>query len=94
MTKGVVTSASRTKTVLLPPVWTGHADVVNPFEFATVPRAADELAFDVMLEAKAENLSLLRLRPDLRRHAPDEAHRFGLARGDGVREAGAGERCT
>ena len=31
-----------------------------------------------MLEAKAKDLALLRLRPDLLRYAPDVAARFGL----------------
>lgn len=78
LTKGVVTATSRVKTVLLPPVWTGHADFVNPFEFATFMRDAAGLEFDVMLEAKTKDLSLLRLRSDLARYAPDVAARFGL----------------
>lgn len=36
-------------------------------------------AFDVMLEAKAKDLALRRLRSDLQRYAPDVAARFGLA---------------
>ena len=31
-----------------------------------------------MLEAKAKDLALIRLRPDLLRYAPDVAARFGL----------------
>lgn len=60
------------------PVFTGHADFCNPFEFATFMRTAQGLDFDVMLEAKAKDLALLRLRPDLLRYAPDVAARFGL----------------
>ena len=60
------------------PVFTGHADFVNPFEFATLMRTLDGLNFDIMLEAKAKDLALLRLRPDLLRYAPDVAARFGL----------------
>ena len=41
-------------------------------------RAARGLVFDVMLEAKAKDLALIRLRPDLLRYAPDVAARFGL----------------
>ncbi len=78
VTKAPVKAASRVKTVLLPPVWTGHADFINPFEFATVMRALVGLDFDVMLEAKAKDLALLKLRPDLLRYAPDVAARFGL----------------
>lgn len=69
---------ARVKTVLLPPVWTGHADFVNPFEFATFMRDVAGLEFDVMLEAKSKDLALLRLRSDLVRYAPDVAARFGL----------------
>lgn len=77
LTKGVVKPTSRVKTVLLPPVWTGHADFTNPFELATFMREAEGLEFDVMLEAKTKDLSLLRLRSDLLRYAPDVAARFG-----------------
>jgi UV DNA damage endonuclease len=35
--------------------------------------------FDVMLEAKAKDLSLRKLRADLLRYAPDLAKRFGLS---------------
>lgn len=73
----MVKPTSRVKTVLLPPVWTGHADFTNPFEFATFMREAEGLEFDVMLEAKTKDLSLLRLRTDLFRYAPDVAARFG-----------------
>ncbi len=34
--------------------------------------------FDVMLEAKAKDLALVLLRPDLLRYAPDVAGRFGI----------------
>jgi len=66
-------------TAQLAPVWTGHADFCNPFEFATFMRTVEGLDFDVMLEAKAKDLALIRLRPDLLRYAPDVAARFGLA---------------
>jgi UV DNA damage endonuclease len=78
VTRAPVNAASRVKTVLLPPVWTGHADFINPFEFATFMRTLDGLEFDVMLEGKAKDLALLKLRPDLLRYAPDVAARFGL----------------
>jgi UV DNA damage endonuclease len=61
------------------PVWTGHADFCNPFEFITFMRTVDGLKFDVMLEAKVKDLALIRLRPDLLRYAPDVAARFGLS---------------
>ena len=70
------------KKVLLPPIWTGHADFVNPFEFCRFMRDVDGLEFDVMLESKAKDLSLLKLRPDLLRYAPDVAARFGLSAAD------------
>jgi UV DNA damage endonuclease len=76
--KEALKPGSRIKTVMLPPVWTGHADFTNPFEFATFMRMAEGLDFDVMLEGKTKDLSLLRLRSDLLRYAPDVAARFGL----------------
>ena len=66
------------ETVYVAPLATGHADFVNPFEFATFLRQATGLEFDVMLESKAKDLALIRLRPDLLRYAPDVAPRFGL----------------
>jgi UV DNA damage endonuclease len=64
--------------VLRPPVWTGHADFNHPFEFVSFMRQMADLEFDVMLEAKAKDLALLRLRRDLLRYGPDVAPRFGL----------------
>jgi UV DNA damage endonuclease len=61
------------------PVWTGHADFCHPFEFITFMRLAVGLNFDVMLEAKAKDLALVRLRLDLLRYAPDLAVRFGIS---------------
>ena len=83
ITKAPVKEKARKKTVLLPPIWTGHADFTNPFEFARFMRdAVDEegrdLVFDVMMEGKAKDVSLLKLRPDLLRYAPDVAARFGV----------------
>ncbi len=66
------------KTVLQPPIWTGHADFNHPFEFISFCRSMADLDFDVMLEAKAKDLALLRLRQDLLRFASDVAERFGL----------------
>ena len=66
------------ETAYVAPVWTGHADFCNPFEFATFMRMAGGLDFDVMLESKAKDLALLRLRTDLPRYAPDIAERFGV----------------
>jgi UV DNA damage endonuclease len=67
------------KIVLQPPIWTGHADFNHPFEFIAFCRQMADLDFDVMLEAKAKDLALLRLRQDLVRYAPDVAERFGLS---------------
>ena len=78
VTKAPLKAGARKKTVLLPPIWTGHADFTNPFEFARFMRDAEGLAFDVMLEGKAKDISLLKLRPDLLRYAPDVAARFGI----------------
>ncbi|SMQ64511.1 UV-damage endonuclease [Devosia lucknowensis] len=68
----------KTEIVNIAPVWTGHADFVQPFEFIAFMRIAQGLEFDVMVEAKAKDLALIRLRPDLVRYAPDVAARFGL----------------
>lgn len=59
------------------PVWTGHADFCNPFEFVGFMRLAEGLDFDVMLESKAKDLALIRLRLDMVRYAPGVAARFG-----------------
>lgn len=72
------TSDGKTKQAVLAPVWTGHADFCHPFEFIGFMRAMERLEFDVMLEAKAKDLALIRLRLDLVRYAPDIAKRFGL----------------
>jgi UV DNA damage endonuclease len=65
---------------ILPPVWTGHADFLNPFEFIDYVRrvAPPAVDFDIMLEAKAKDVALLRLQRDIARYAPDLAPRFGL----------------
>jgi UV DNA damage endonuclease len=73
---------NKREVVLLPPLLTGHADYNNPFEFVTMMRQLEDLEFDVMLEAKAKDLALLRLRLDLARIAPDVAARFGIAASD------------
>jgi len=60
--------------LLRPPRWTQHADYVNPFEFIDWlrrVRACDLPDFDIMLEARARDLALLRLRADLQQFAPD-----------------------
>ncbi len=67
------------ETVLQQPIWTGHADFCQPFEFIGFMRQLDGLEFDVMLEAKAKDLALVRLRRDLARYASDVAERFAIA---------------
>jgi len=72
-------TTGKPETTLQPPIWTGHADFLNPFEFITFMRGAAGLTCDVMLEAKAKDVALLRLRRDLARYVPDIAARFGIA---------------
>jgi UV DNA damage endonuclease len=68
----------KTEKVQAPPIWSGHADYINPFEFLTFMRgAADQPDFDVMIESKLKDVSLLQLRADMARYAPDVAARFG-----------------
>jgi UV DNA damage endonuclease len=56
------------------PTWTEHSDFCSPFEFIAFMRLTEGLrAFDVMLESKARDVALLKLREDLRRFAPDMA---------------------
>jgi UV DNA damage endonuclease len=74
-------STGKNETALQAPVWTAHAAFNNPFEFIGFMRAADGLEFDIMLEAKATDLALLRMRQDVQRFAPDLAPRFGLDTG-------------
>lgn len=62
------------KAVLQPPMWTQHSDFINPFEFIRFLEDVRGLrSFDVMLEAKAKDLALLRLREDVRKFAPSLA---------------------
>ncbi len=76
--KRKIPGTRRSEEVQLPPVWTGHADYLNPFEFINFMRVAGDLRFDVMLEAKVKDLALLRIRRDLARYAPDIAGRFAI----------------
>jgi UV DNA damage endonuclease len=78
-------TTGKKETVLVPPVWTGHADYVNPVEFAQFLDVADGLpAFDIMVEAKGKDLAVLRLKADIPRFAPRHAGRFGLGTADSV----------
>lgn len=67
--------------VALPPLWTGHADYVDPFAFIDLMnRMPEGVEFDIMVEAKVKDLAVRRLRNDLLRYAPEVAvKRFGLA---------------
>ncbi len=76
------------ETVLQPPIWTGHADFNNPFETIPFLRSIRHLETDVMLESKAKDLSLLRLRNDIARFAPDLAARYAVKLGIPVEDAG------
>jgi len=69
--------------VLQPPVWTGHADYNNPFEAISFLRSIRHIDTDVMLESKAKDLSLIRLRHDLARYAPDLTARYGVTTAQG-----------
>ncbi|MEP7191148.1 MAG: UV DNA damage repair endonuclease UvsE [Roseiflexaceae bacterium] len=80
-------TTGKTEQVQTPPIWSGHADYINPFEFITFMRGAAGLPdFDVMFECKRKDLALLRLREDLARYAPDVAARFSenCVRGQGA----------
>lgn len=64
--------SGRRRWYLSPPRPGHHADYANPWEFAHLVRAgAGGRDFDVLLEAKAGDLALLRLREDLLRYAPE-----------------------
>lgn len=59
---------------VLAPLAGQHADFINPFECIALLATARGLPpFDIMLEAKAADMALLRLREDLRRYAPEVA---------------------
>jgi UV DNA damage endonuclease len=58
-----------------------HADLIDPFAFIDLLRLAPcrERGFDVMLECKAKDVALLRLREQLARLAPDLIERCQLS---------------
>jgi UV DNA damage endonuclease len=78
----------RIEHVLQPPIWTGHADFNNPFETITFLRSIREIDVDVMLESKAKDLSLIRLRNDMAKFAPDLAARYGVSVQQASEDAG------
>jgi UV DNA damage endonuclease len=56
-----------------------HADLVDPFSFiALLHAASSERDMDVMLECKAKDVALLRLRRHLARLAPDLVERWNI----------------
>jgi len=70
-------SRSGQRAAMQAPMWTEHADFVNPFEFIAFARelpATNDV--DIMLEAKAKDLAVMRLRADLKRYAPDLAEQI------------------
>jgi UV DNA damage endonuclease len=65
-------ATNRRRWVLKPPRPGHHADFLNVWEFANLMQAAQgQRDFDVMLEAKAGDVALLRLRHDLQRYVPE-----------------------
>ena len=71
-------NSGKLELVLQPPIWTGHADYNNPFETIPFLRSIAHIDTDIMLESKAKDLSLIRLRNDIARFAPDLAPRYGI----------------
>lgn len=57
----------RDKVAYEAPLLRQHADYIDPWTFADFLAALSDLDFDVMLEAKAKDLALFRLRQDLER---------------------------
>ncbi len=64
---------------LQPPLLDQHADFLTPWDLLTLLEAADR-PLDVMVEAKAKDLSILWLRRSLERVAPEAASREELDR--------------
>lgn len=65
-------------TVVAAPLANQHSDFINPFEAIELLQAAQGLpAFDILLEAKAHDLALLRLRAQLAYFAPALAATVG-----------------
>ena len=61
---------------LQPPLPRQHSDFIDPFsciDLLRMARAAGMRNFDIMLEAKAKDVALLRLREQIRIYAPDLA---------------------
>jgi len=58
---------------LAAPQWYEHSDYAHPFELINLLRLPASRPYDVMLEAKAGDLALLRAREDVARFAPELA---------------------
>lgn len=81
---------NKVEQVQAPPIWSGHADYINPFEFiAFIRGAAPGADFDVMLETKLKDVALLQLWADLRRYGPDIAAAFAKDLGREPTNAGS-----
>lgn len=68
------------RTYLAAPLPSQHSDFINPFEAIEVLRLAQRRAlrpFDILLEAKAHDLALLRLREQIALYAPEVARALG-----------------
>lgn len=77
--------------VIRPPLPTQHADFAHPFEFASFLRTSQgRREFDIMLELKAQDLALLRLRDDLKQFAPELAWQRGVEPAHALRESDRG----
>jgi UV DNA damage endonuclease len=60
-------------------LWTQHSDFINPFEFIRFLEDTRGMRpYDVMLEAKAKDLALLRLREDVRKFSPPLAEELRI----------------
>jgi UV DNA damage endonuclease len=69
------------------PLLRHHADFIDPWTFADFVGSLGDLRFDVMLEAKAKDLALLRLRTDLEKIGCAEVLRVGRRERDMVRKS-------
>lgn len=70
------TKTGKKEKVLQAPLWTAHADFAHPFDFIRFAQETKDLEFDIMLEAKAKNLAVLRLQKDIACYAPELTERF------------------
>ena len=67
-------STRRRRWLLAPPRPGHHSDFIHPWEFARFVEVAEQCReFDVLVEAKASDIAVLRLRDDLVRYVPSVA---------------------